>query len=301
MPQTNLSASCQCGVVQFEIAGRPGPMARCHCSRCRKSCGCSYHTTLGVNAAIFRWRSGRDVVQSYRPPPPFEIVRDFCRVCGCYVGELVSGLDPLVVSAAIVAGDPGRTPVGHEWVRSAVPWYEFVDGLPCFPEGFPPPDVWRDAAVLEARKVRPPTFARDRPALRPTPGSCLCGAVRYEVGALSSVQSCHCIDCRRSQGGEFSTNGTAADFRLIDGERALSRYASSSGKERYFCSRCGASLFARTGSDVRVRLATLDADPGVNVEAHIWTSQRVPWQALSGVKAFEQGETSELSGLSNPA
>jgi ADP-ribosyl-[dinitrogen reductase] hydrolase len=234
-----------------------------------------------VPADHFAWKAGRDQVESFIPPPLFEIVRDFCRACGCYLGELVSGLDPLVVSAAILDSDPGVTPIGHEWVSDAVPWYEFSDGRLCFPRGFPPIDVWMNASGLAAHKIAPPVRVRRRSGVRPTPGSCLCGTVRFEVGSLTSVESCHCVDCRKSQGGEFSTNGTADGFRLLEGEPALRAYASSADKQRFFCSRCGVTLFAReAGTGIRVRLASLDADPGVDVEAHIWTSQQVPWQQL---------------------
>jgi len=37
-------------------------------------------------------------------------------------------------------------------------------------------------------------------------GSCLCGAVRYEIhGKLSGVLNCHCSMCRRAQGSAFRT------------------------------------------------------------------------------------------------
>lgn len=283
-----LAGGCHCGTVRFEISG-PLFMACCHCGHCRKACGAPYHTVLTVPADRFRWLSGRDRAAGWKPPAPFRIVRDFCPDCGCTVGELLSGLDPLIVSAAILDGDPGRAPIGHEWVTSAAPWHRFDDGRPCFAEGFPPASVWRDAEALAAARTDPPAHASDRPGVRPTPGSCLCGGVRFEVDALSEVQICHCLDCRRSQGGERSVNGTAAGFRVIEGEALVRAYASSPGKERCFCGHCGATLFARQGARTRVRLASLDADPGVDPEAHIWVSRRVPWQTLpSDVPTFEQ-------------
>jgi hypothetical protein len=38
-------------------------------------------------------------------------------------------------------------------------------------------------------------------------GGCLCGGVRYEItGKIGPVGHCHCITCRKAQGGAFVTN-----------------------------------------------------------------------------------------------
>ena len=116
----------------------------------------------------------------------------------------------------------------------------------------------------------------------------MCGAVAFELhGALRGVLHCHCEDCRRAQGCDFVTNGSvdAASFQLVRGTDALRSYASSPGIERCFCGHCGSSLFARStqpGTPVRVHLGSVDGDPGARPLAHVWASQRVPWQALSG-------------------
>ena len=278
-----LRGSCHCGGVRFAITGRPGPMGHCHCSRCRKVSGAAFHTSVQVRARYFEWAAGRELVASYVPEPPFTIVRDFCPVCGCYLGELVSGLDPLVVSAAILDGDLGRRPSGHEWVSAAVPWYGFHDDLPCFPEGFPGADVWTtgdvDAHTTPARPMLPATVPAS-----PVRGSCLCGEVRYAYeGELSFVACCHCVDCRRTQGADFATNGSIPRerLRLTSGHDALRAYASSPGKERWFCSRCSTPIYNRmpqADTHFRLRMGALDDDPGVRPRAHVFTSQAVPWQ-----------------------
>ena len=56
-------------------------------------------------------------------------------------------------------------------------------------------------------------------------------------------------------------------------------YASSPGKQRFFCSVCGCHVIAaRDGAPhVIVRAATLDEDPGLRPQQHIWRSHDVPW------------------------
>jgi hypothetical protein len=305
-----IQGRCHCGGVRFEITGTPGPMGHCHCSRCRKSCGAAFHTPVLVRGRYFRWIAGRELVLSYQPEPPFELVRDSCSICGCYLGEVASSgagtssLEPdwMIVSAAILEGDLGRAPSGHEWVAEAVAWHRFCDGLPCFAAGFPPPEVWRDEARLRAAAVAPPVFVGERAPARPIFGSCLCGDVRYRVdGPLSEIVNCHCIDCRRCQGAEFATNASLAieDLRLLSGESSLQAYESSPGNRRSFCIQCGAPVFAHGvgGDSVRVRMGSLDADPGFDPGAHVWASQGVAWQALDdGLPVVQRGPSAAGEG-----
>lgn len=121
---------------------------------------------------------------------------------------------------------------------------------------------------------------------RPTRGSCLCGGITYEYdGKLELVVNCHCVDCRKTQGATFATNGSvkAEHFRLLSGESLLRGYEATPGTQRCFCSRCSSPIFKRLAQPnpiVRIRMGTLDDDPGVGPVAHIWTSQAVPWEAF---------------------
>lgn len=113
-------------------------------------------------------------------------------------------------------------------------------------------------------------------------GSCLCGAIAYEIDQPAGrIVHCHCQTCRKAQGGAFSSNAFIphGHFHWIHGQEWLSFYESSPGKSRYFCSVCGSHLVAmREGqSNVIVRVATLDEDPGATSFTHIWTSHDLPW------------------------
>ena len=75
-------------------------------------------------------------------------------------------------------------------------------------------------------------------------GSCLCGAVSFEVtGALPPPDACHCSQCRK-QSGHFwaSTDVSRADL-TIHGADKLTWYRSSEKVQRGFCATCGSSLF----------------------------------------------------------
>jgi hypothetical protein len=114
-------------------------------------------------------------------------------------------------------------------------------------------------------------------------GSCLCGAVVYEIDRLNRpILHCHCTTCRKAHAAAFtSTAGVKREhFRWLRGEEKLSSFESSPGKRRYFCSVCGSHLVASRETQAHVvvlRVATLDEDPHAGSRAHIWISHDASW------------------------
>ncbi|MBB3232624.1 GFA family protein [Halomonas stenophila] len=129
-------------------------------------------------------------------------------------------------------------------------------------------------------------------------GSCLCGAVTYEVDRLDMpIGHCHCRTCQKAHAAAFATTAGVErrHFRWTADERHLSHYESSPGKRRWFCSLCGTHLMAERAGQPHVilRVATLDEDPGERPALHIWRSHEVPWlahdEALPSYKAWPPG------------
>jgi hypothetical protein len=118
-------------------------------------------------------------------------------------------------------------------------------------------------------------------------GSCLCGAIRFEIDApITAISHCHCGMCRKMHGAAFATFGSVEREHLhwLSGTEHRQTYGSSARLEREFCSRCGSSLLCRSDDEPGVdyiALGTLDGDPGVRPEYHIWVDSKAPWYEIT--------------------
>ena len=75
-------------------------------------------------------------------------------------------------------------------------------------------------------------------------GSCLCGAVRFDVtGALPKPDACHCTKCRKWSGHYFASTDVPRAALTIHGAESVTWFQSSPKVRRGFCSVCGSSLF----------------------------------------------------------
>lgn len=116
-------------------------------------------------------------------------------------------------------------------------------------------------------------------------GSCLCGAVRYEItGSFKSMGNCHCSMCRKSHGAAFATRGliNPDQFRWTSGEASVQGYDSSPGTRRCFCRTCGSALVSmHAGTVGEVVVGTLDDDPGMRPREHIFVGSKAPWHEIT--------------------
>jgi hypothetical protein len=116
-------------------------------------------------------------------------------------------------------------------------------------------------------------------------GSCLCGAVRYEItGSFHTIGHCHCTTCRKSLGAAFATWGLLApgQFRWTAGEACVGTYATSPGREKCFCTTCGTALASQHDGHVgEVVLGTVDGDPGGRPREHIFVRSKAAWYEIA--------------------
>jgi hypothetical protein len=116
-------------------------------------------------------------------------------------------------------------------------------------------------------------------------GSCLCGAVRFEVdGPLRPVIACHCVQCRKQTGNYMSaTAARDSDLKLIE-DRGLKWFRSSDTAKRGFCQECGSTLFWKgEGRDyTAIAAGSIDGPTGAPLEGHIFCESAGDYYVIAG-------------------
>ncbi|KAA3517524.1 GFA family protein [Agrobacterium vitis] len=108
-------------------------------------------------------------------------------------------------------------------------------------------------------------------------GSCLCGAVRFQVnGDLPPPDACHCSKCRKHSGHYFASTDVPKDKIEIDGSETISWYQSSEKVRRGFCSVCGTSLFFDPPARdwIAVAMGAFDAPTQTRLKMHIFVADK---------------------------
>lgn len=111
-------------------------------------------------------------------------------------------------------------------------------------------------------------------------GSCLCGAVAFEVdGALSPPDACHCTQCRKWTGHYLASTDVPRAMLKVHGGDHVTWFRSSEKVRRGFCSRCGASLFFdpldREKHDwIGIAMGAFDTPTQTRLALHIFVAEK---------------------------
>ncbi len=122
-------------------------------------------------------------------------------------------------------------------------------------------------------------------AAKKHPGSCHCGAVRFEVEVDAGAGTqCNCSICNKL--GVLCSIVKPEAFALVAGSESLSEYAWGSKIDtRFFCKHCGVHCFARGhlaqlgGDYVSINLHSLDDVDPRDVKVGHWDGRHNNWQA----------------------
>lgn len=109
-------------------------------------------------------------------------------------------------------------------------------------------------------------------------GSCLCGAVRFEVaGDLPGPDACHCRNCRKASGHYFASTDVKRAALTVQGAEEISWYQSSEKVRRGFCRRCGSPLFWDPPADrdwIGVAMGAFDTPTDTRLKIHIFVADK---------------------------
>ncbi|MFD0986793.1 GFA family protein [Methyloligella solikamskensis] len=114
-------------------------------------------------------------------------------------------------------------------------------------------------------------------------GSCLCGAVRFQIsGAFESFFLCHCKRCRKDTGSAYAANlfSSTATVNWISGRDCIQTYrVPETRHEKSFCIKCGSALpNVQSNGDLLVAPAgSIDSAIDIRPSAHICFASRAEW------------------------
>lgn len=116
-------------------------------------------------------------------------------------------------------------------------------------------------------------------------GSCLCGAVRFEVeGDFERFFLCHCSYCRKDTGSAHAANlfSTRAALTWVAGSDHVRTYNLPGTRHaKSFCATCGSALprFHAGGASVIVPAGSLESPVTLRPNAHIFVASRADWDS----------------------
>jgi hypothetical protein len=125
-------------------------------------------------------------------------------------------------------------------------------------------------------------------------GECFCGTVQYEIDStLINARACHCSRCRKafsSASSAFAEIADSSKFRWTAGESNIQQYSSEKGWGLGFCGTCGSTICGLyQGAVIGITLGTVNGDPGVEIERHIFVGSKAPWDHIGGsANQFEE-------------
>jgi hypothetical protein len=123
-------------------------------------------------------------------------------------------------------------------------------------------------------------------------GSCLCGAVSFEVaGDLHAPDACHCAQCRKQSGHYWASTDVPREALTLSGEENVRWFQSSEKVRRGFCSTCGSFLFwdPVRGDSIAIAMGAFDAPTGTALESHIFVADKGDYYAIAdGLPQNEQ-------------
>ncbi len=124
-------------------------------------------------------------------------------------------------------------------------------------------------------------------------GSCLCGAVRFEVqGDFDSFYLCHCEYCKKDTGSGHAANlfSQSATLTWLAGAEAVTSFTLTGTRHhKSFCSVCGSAMpCALSAGLLVVPAGCLDSEITLSPTARIFTAGKAPWDVeLGGLPEFD--------------
>ena len=115
-------------------------------------------------------------------------------------------------------------------------------------------------------------------------GSCLCGAVSFEVtGNLPPPNACHCSQCRKQSGHYWASTDVPRSAVTLRGAEKVTWFHSSEKVRRGFCATCGSFLFWDPihGDTLAIAMGAFDRPTDTKLRLHIFVADKGDYYELA--------------------
>lgn len=125
-----ITGSCLCGEVKFDISDNFESFYLCHCSRCRKATGTVHGANLFATEVTLNWIQGQELVKTFNLPNT-RFTKSFCTECGSPVPTEIK--DKLViVPAGCLDNSPTINPTAHIFCDDRASWEDALENTKRF-------------------------------------------------------------------------------------------------------------------------------------------------------------------------
>lgn len=131
MSDSEVSGSCLCGEVKYEVQGEPLRFSHCHCSRCRKATGTGHASNLLLTPVTgITWIAGEELLAQYKVPEAERFYNCFCTKCGSPMPRVIPEIDAVLIPAGSLDTEPPIKPQHHIFWDSRASWTCGNNNLP---------------------------------------------------------------------------------------------------------------------------------------------------------------------------
>jgi len=249
---------------------------------CQKIHGAAFGTYCFVKPNEIVWTSDTKSIVHYESSKA--LVRSSCSTCGSVVPYASKAGDHWVAPGG--CHDEMRKPDYNIFVVDSSPWHTINSDLPQCNE-YP-----NESGIASVGGIPVP-----RTTAGPVLGSCLCGAISYEVTEEFQVsRNCHCSRCRHGRAAAHASNGLVSftGVKYLSGEDRLRIYKVPDAKffAQAFCDTCSSLMPYRDPERniSIVPLSSLDVVPNTKPSEHIHTASKADWHDITDeLPQYQQG------------
>jgi hypothetical protein len=142
--------NCLCGKVKFRLNSEPLTLYACHCTDCQRRSGGAFLLSMWVQRDSLEVLEGNPELVSSTAPDGRERRNKICRACEVRLwAEPVNRPRLAILRPGTLEQAREFTPIAHQFVRSALPWFVFPDGIACYQTSPEDPSelarLWRES------------------------------------------------------------------------------------------------------------------------------------------------------------